>query len=193
MKLDLDALFEPGRAASSGWRRMPAIAGEAMVATSHPLATRAGLRALEHGGNAVDAALAAAALLTVAEPTDNGVGGDAFALVWDGGVLHGINGSGRSPAMLDGGRCRRRRATVGDRARRRAALGRPRREVRAVRSRCTPSARPPTPQPQASPAAPGSRTSGRERPRTLARPRRRGALRAARACADPAPHRRGRA
>ena len=103
MKLDLDALFEPGRATSSGWRRMPAIAGEAMVATSHPLATRAGLRALEHGGNAVDAALAAAALLTVAEPTDNGVGGDAFALIWDGSVLHGINGSGRSPADLDGG------------------------------------------------------------------------------------------
>ena len=81
---------------------MPAIAGEAMVATSHPLATRAGLRALERGGNAVDGALAAAALLTVAEPTDNGVGGDAFALVWDGGMLYGLNGSGRSPAELDG-------------------------------------------------------------------------------------------
>jgi len=100
MELDLGALFEPSRTGSSGWRRMPAIAGEAMVATSHPLATRAGLRALERGGNAVDAALAAAAMLTVAEPTDNGVGGDAFALVWDGGVLHGLNGSGRSPAEL---------------------------------------------------------------------------------------------
>ena len=72
------------------------------MATSHPLATRAGLRALERGGNAVDAALAAAAMLTVAEPTDNGIGGDAFALVWDEGALHGFNGSGRSPAELGG-------------------------------------------------------------------------------------------
>jgi gamma-glutamyltranspeptidase / glutathione hydrolase len=75
-----------------------------MVATSHPLATRAGLQALEAGGNAVDAALAAACVLTVAEPTDNGVGGDAFALVWDGGTLYGINGSGRSPVDLGGAR-----------------------------------------------------------------------------------------
>ena len=79
---------------------MPAIAAEAMVATSHPLATRAGLAALERGGTAVDAALAAAAVLTVAEPTDNGIGGDAFAIVWDGDRLHGLNGSGRSPAHL---------------------------------------------------------------------------------------------
>lgn len=83
---------------------MPAIAGEAMVATSHPLATQAGLRALRRGGNAVDAALAAAAVLTVAEPTDNGVGGDAFALVWHDGALHGLNGSGRSPGDLGGAR-----------------------------------------------------------------------------------------
>jgi gamma-glutamyltranspeptidase/glutathione hydrolase len=102
MELDLDALFRPGRAESSGWRRMPAISAEAMVATSHPLASRAGLSALERGGNAVDAALAAAAMLTVAEPTDNGIGGDAFALVWDEGTLHGFNGSGRSPADLGG-------------------------------------------------------------------------------------------
>ncbi len=100
MEIDLEALFQPGRAAASGWRRMPAIASRAMVATSHPLATRAGLRALERGGNAVDAALAAAAMLTVAEPTDNGVGGDAFALVWNDGALHGLNGSGRSPGTL---------------------------------------------------------------------------------------------
>ncbi len=80
---------------------MPAVAGEAMVATSHPLATQAGLRALRRGGSAVDAALAAAAVLTVAEPTDNGPGGDAFAIVWHDGELHGLNGSGRSPAVLD--------------------------------------------------------------------------------------------
>ncbi len=79
---------------------MPAVGGDGMVATSHPLATRAGLLALEGGGNAVDAALAAACVLTVAEPTDNGVGGDAFALVWNDGTLYGINGSGRSPVDL---------------------------------------------------------------------------------------------
>jgi gamma-glutamyltranspeptidase/glutathione hydrolase len=99
---DLDALFRPGAALTSGWRRMPAVAGDAMLATSHPLATQAGLRAFAAGGNAVDAALAAAAVLTVAEPTDNGPGGDAFALVWQDGKLHGLNGSGRSPAVLGG-------------------------------------------------------------------------------------------
>ena len=70
------------------------------MATSHPLATRAGVRALERGGNAVDAALAAAAMLCVAEPGHTGVGGDLFAQVWWDGELHGLNGSGRSPAEL---------------------------------------------------------------------------------------------
>lgn len=101
MELDLEALFRAATAHPSSWRRMPAVAGEAMLATSHPLATEVGLTTLRDGGNAVDAALAAAAVLTVAEPTDNGVGGDAFALVWRDGQLHGLNGSGRSPAVLD--------------------------------------------------------------------------------------------
>ena len=100
MDLDLGALFRPG-GHPSGWRRMPAVAGEAMIATSHPLATAAGLEAFAAGGNAVDAALAAATILPVAEPTDNGLGGDAFALVWHEGVLHGLNGSGRAPGTVD--------------------------------------------------------------------------------------------
>ena len=100
MELDLGALFRPG-GRPSGWRRMPAVAGEAMIATSHPLATAAGLEAFEAGGNAVDAALAAATILPVAEPTDNGLGGDAFALVWHEGALHGLNGSGRAPGVVD--------------------------------------------------------------------------------------------
>ncbi len=71
-----------------------------MVATSQPLAAQAGLEMLRQGGSAADAAIAAAAVLTVTEPTTNGIGGDAFAIVWDGKSLHGVNGSGRSPALL---------------------------------------------------------------------------------------------
>ena len=69
-----------------------------LVATSQPLAAQAGLQALARGGNAVDAALACAITLTVVEPTMNGLGGDAFALVWHEGVLYGLNASGRAPA-----------------------------------------------------------------------------------------------
>jgi len=79
-------------------RRMPVVAARGMVATSEPLAAQAGLSMLQQGGNAVDAAIATAAALTVVEPTSNGIGGDAFALVWDGARLHGLNGSGRAPA-----------------------------------------------------------------------------------------------
>ncbi|MEM6311779.1 MAG: gamma-glutamyltransferase family protein, partial [Pseudomonadota bacterium] len=78
-------------------RRSP-VAADNLVSTSHPLATQAGLAMLARGGNAVDAALAAAITLTVVEPTGNGIGSDAFAIIWDGTHLHGLNGSGRSPA-----------------------------------------------------------------------------------------------
>ena len=76
---------------------MPVLAAN-MVATSQPLAAQAGLRMLLKGGSAVDAALASAITLTVVEPTSNGIGSDAFALIWDGSKLHGLNASGRSPA-----------------------------------------------------------------------------------------------
>jgi gamma-glutamyltranspeptidase / glutathione hydrolase len=81
--------------------RASAVAARGMVATSQPLATRAGLRALESGGNAIDAALAAAAVLCVVEPMSTGVGGDLFALVWRDGELTGLNSSGRAPAAAD--------------------------------------------------------------------------------------------
>ena len=77
-------------------QRMPVFARN-VVATSQPLAAQAGLQMLARGGNAVDAALAAAITLTVVEPTSNGIGSDAFAIIWDGKELHGLNGSGRSP------------------------------------------------------------------------------------------------
>lgn len=77
--------------------RIPVFARNA-VSTSHPLAAQAGLRILWQGGNAVDAAIAAAAAMTICEPVSNGLGSDAFAILWDGKELQGINGSGRAPA-----------------------------------------------------------------------------------------------
>ena len=77
-------------------QRLP-IFGRNVVATSHPLAAQAGLRMLQNGGNAVDAAIATAAAMTILEPVSNGLGSDAFALIWDGSTLHGLNASGRAP------------------------------------------------------------------------------------------------
>lgn len=75
-------------------------AHKGMVATSNPLAAQAGLEILKMGGNAIDAAIATATCLTVVEPTSNGIGGDAFALVWTNNKLLGLNSSGYSPENI---------------------------------------------------------------------------------------------
>ena len=76
--------------------RLPVFARN-IVSTSHPLAAQAGLRILWQGGNAVDAAISAAAVLTIVEPVSCGLGSDAFCILWDGKALHGLNASGRAP------------------------------------------------------------------------------------------------
>lgn len=81
-------------------RRNVVYSNNGMVATSQPLAAQAGLDILKKGGNAIDAAIATAACLTVVEPTSNGIGGDAFALVYTKGKLHGLNASGFAPKNL---------------------------------------------------------------------------------------------
>ncbi len=78
-------------------QRMPVMAKN-IVATSQPLAAQAGITMLQRGGNAVDAAIAAAITLAVVEPTSNGIGSDGFAIVWDGAALNGLNASGCAPA-----------------------------------------------------------------------------------------------
>ncbi len=77
-------------------RRSPVFARN-VVATSHPLAAQTGLRMLQRGGNAVDAAIATAAMMTIVEPCSNGLGSDAFCIVWDGRQLQGLNASGYAP------------------------------------------------------------------------------------------------
>ena len=77
-------------------QRLP-IFGRNVVSTSHPLAAQAGLHMLRSGGNAVDAAIATAAAMTIVEPVSNGLGSDAFCLLWDGRELHGLNASGPAP------------------------------------------------------------------------------------------------
>lgn len=90
--MNFDPLYYPYAS-----RRMTSYASNGMVATSQPLAAQAGLEILKKGGNAIDAAIATAVCLTVLEPTSNGIGGDAFALVWTKGKLHGLNASGPAP------------------------------------------------------------------------------------------------
>src|SRR5512139_1187814 len=93
--MDFDHLYYPYRS-----RRSVIFARRGMVAASQPLAAQAGLEILRKGGNAVDAAVAAASCLTVVEPTSNGIGGDAFALVWTGGKRYGLNSSAPAPQDL---------------------------------------------------------------------------------------------
>src|SRR5438128_7674686 len=79
--------------------RSAVLARNGAIATSQPLATAAGLRVLQSGGNAIDAAVTAAAVLSVVEPTMNSPGGDLFAMVYDGKTrrVRGLNASGRAP------------------------------------------------------------------------------------------------
>src|SRR5688500_2758272 len=77
--------------------RLPVFARN-VVATSHPLAAQAALALLQRGGNAVDAAIATAAVMSILEPCSNGLGSDAFCVLWDGTRLHGLNASGGAPA-----------------------------------------------------------------------------------------------
>jgi len=90
-------------AGNLGLSRSPVLATSGAAATSQPLATLAALDVLRDGGNAVDAAIAANAMLGLVEPNSCGIGGDLFAIVWDAstGSLHGLNASGRSPFALD--------------------------------------------------------------------------------------------
>jgi len=82
-------------------RRRPIFCNRGMVATAHPLAAQVGLNMIKKGGNAIDAAVATAAALTVLTPNSTGIGGDNFALVWHRGTLHGLNSSGVSPQNLE--------------------------------------------------------------------------------------------
>jgi len=96
--MEFDSLYYPNPS-----KRVVTYAKNGVVAASQPLAAQAGLEVMQKGGNAVDAAVAAAAALTVVEPTSNGIGGDAFAIVFHRGKLYGLNSSGYSPGGLSYG------------------------------------------------------------------------------------------
>lgn len=105
--LNLNPLNQPYQIA-----KMPVYAKKGMVATSQPLAAQAGLEMLKQGGNAIDAAIATAICLTVVEPTSNGIGGDAFALVWMGGKLYGLNASGPASQNISIEKVKRKGHTI---------------------------------------------------------------------------------
>jgi gamma-glutamyltranspeptidase/glutathione hydrolase len=96
------ALVLPMPALDRSYARSMVITRYGIVATSHPLASQAGVQVLAHGGSAVDAAIAANAVLGVTEPMMNGIGGDLFALYWEvrTGKLYGLNASGWAPNGL---------------------------------------------------------------------------------------------
>lgn len=82
-------------------KRNVVFSNRGMVATGNPMAAQSGIDVLKNGGNAIDAAIATAATLSVVEPTGNGLGGDSFALIWYKNKLYGLNGSGKSPKKID--------------------------------------------------------------------------------------------
>ncbi|HRP10814.1 MAG TPA: gamma-glutamyltransferase, partial [Terricaulis sp.] len=101
---DADPMFGRGERVSGQAfaTRSPVIAPHGAAATAHPLATQTAIDVLRAGGSAIDAAIAANAMLGLVEPTGNGIGGDIFVIVWDPETqrLYGYNGSGRTPRGL---------------------------------------------------------------------------------------------
>ena len=95
MNYDFDIMYQPFPS-----NRYCVTAKNGMVSTGNAIASQAGLEILKKGGNAVDAAIATAACLTVVEPSCNGIGSDAFAIVWMKDKMYGLNSSGRSPESI---------------------------------------------------------------------------------------------